>query len=151
LSVFPALYRRRIDVPNVTWESGWHPWECGPAFEYFSTRHELVWKDKEYADIAWFPLADGAGVGEGLLVRCELVNATSRGVPVALHAMASMNFPTASNYSAEALRRIEVTAAGDGGSGGGGSNGGGLLVAVTLAAEACTAAPGRLEVRAVPE
>ncbi|EIQ00968.1 hypothetical protein OpiT1DRAFT_05529 [Opitutaceae bacterium TAV1] len=133
LSVFPALYRRRIDVPNVTWESGWHPWECGPAFEYFSTRHELVWKDKVYADIAWFPLADGAGGtgrGEGLLARCEFVNATARGVPVALHAMASMNFPTASNYSAEALRRIEVTAANAGNNSSG--NGGGVLVKHSL-------------------
>lgn len=112
LSVFPALYRRRVDVPNVTWESGWHPWESAPSFEYFSFRHELIWKDQLYADLAYFPLpraaATEAGKADrvsGMLVRCEFVNATTTAVPVALHAMASMNFPTPSNYASELLRR----------------------------------------------
>ncbi|OAM91012.1 hypothetical protein AW736_05090 [Termitidicoccus mucosus] len=109
LSVFPALYRRRVDVPNVTWESDWHPWECAPDFTYFSTRHELVWKDQVYMDAAWFrPAPEDQPDGDGLFVRCEFVNNTARPVSAALHSMASMNFPTLSNYSDESLHRIHV-------------------------------------------
>ena len=28
LAVFPGLYRRRVDVPNVRFESGFHPWRA---------------------------------------------------------------------------------------------------------------------------
>ena len=30
LSVFPGYYRRRVDVPNVTFESGYHMWDARP-------------------------------------------------------------------------------------------------------------------------
>ena len=30
LSVFPGMYRRRVDVPNVRFESGFHPWAAAP-------------------------------------------------------------------------------------------------------------------------
>lgn len=106
-SVFPALYRRRIDVPNVTWESGWHPWECAPSFEYFSFRHQLVWKDKLYADIAYFPLPASAGCADGMLVRCEFVNTGTRAAPVALHAMASLHAPCKSGFQAPPFRLVE--------------------------------------------
>ena len=28
VSMFPGLYRRKVDVPNVAWESGFQPWEA---------------------------------------------------------------------------------------------------------------------------
>jgi hypothetical protein len=112
-SVFPALYRRRIDVPNVTWESGWHPWQCAPTFEYFSFRHELVWKDKLYADISYFQIQDNPAGAGGVFVRCEFVNAGPRPVPVALHAMASLSCPTGPGVPAAPLRQIEVSQTAD--------------------------------------
>ena len=36
LSVFPGLYRRAVNIPNVMWESGYHPWEAAPDLSYFS-------------------------------------------------------------------------------------------------------------------
>ena len=90
-SIFPALYRRRTDVPNARWESPWHPWDCAPNFEHFSFRHELTWKDRLYADIAYTALPEA----NGILIRCEFVNATERPVPVALHTAAAMQFPSA--------------------------------------------------------
>ncbi|MBT62343.1 MAG: hypothetical protein CML13_03935 [Puniceicoccaceae bacterium] len=95
VSLFPALYRRRIDVPNVCWESGFHPWECAPNFEYVSYRHELVWKDQLYADVAYGQI-DGLS---GRLVRCEFVNDMDLPYSVALHTMASMQFPTTSGHA----------------------------------------------------
>ena len=41
LSVFPGYYRRRIDVPNVMWESGYHPWESAADLSYYSMRYDL--------------------------------------------------------------------------------------------------------------
>ena len=32
LSVFPGLYRRNVSIPNVMWESGYHPWEASADF-----------------------------------------------------------------------------------------------------------------------
>ena len=36
LSVFPGHYRREVMVPNVNWESGFHPWEAAPDLSFFS-------------------------------------------------------------------------------------------------------------------
>lgn len=30
LSVFPGFYRKRVEIPNVLWESSYHPWEASP-------------------------------------------------------------------------------------------------------------------------
>lgn len=100
LAVFPALYRRRVDVPNVRWESGWHPWDCAPDFSYFSCRHQIVGKDGVYADISYARLPGGSG----LLVQCEFVNATDSACPVALHYMASLHAPSPHPYGTEPLR-----------------------------------------------
>lgn len=102
LSVFPALYRRRVDVPNVRWESGWHPWDCAPDFSYFSYRHQLVGKDEVYADISYSRLPGDSG----LLVRCEFVNATAAACSTALHFMASLHAPSPRPYGTEPLRVV---------------------------------------------
>ena len=103
-SVFPGLYRRRLDVPSATWESGWHPWECAPNFESVTFRHELIWKDQLYLDVTYVQLLNG----EGALVRCEFVNAMDRPVPVSLHAVATMQFPSVDNFTQRPMRRIET-------------------------------------------
>lgn len=99
LSVFPGLYRRRVDVPNVRWESGWHPWDCAPDFSHFSCRHQIVGKDEVYADIAYSRLPDGSG----LFVRCEFVNASDAACQAALHFMASLHAPSPHPYGTEPL------------------------------------------------
>ena len=35
LSVFPGFYRRKVDVPNTFFESGFHPWEASPICAIF--------------------------------------------------------------------------------------------------------------------
>jgi hypothetical protein len=88
LSVFPGFYRRKVDVPNVMWESGYHPWEAAPDVSWFTHRHELEWKDRVYADISYAALST-----ESRLVRCELVNRTEHEQNLILHYMASLHFP----------------------------------------------------------
>ncbi len=84
LSVFPGLYRRRVDVPDVRFESGYHVWQAAPDLSCYTLRHELEWKDQVYADISFAPL------GENLrLIRAECHNNTGTWQNLVLHYMAS--------------------------------------------------------------
>ena len=94
LSVFPGFYRRKVEVPNVLFESGYHPWEASPNFEYFSFRHELEWKDQVYTDISYSQINKNSR-----LIRVECVNNTNDNQNIVLHFMASMNFPPIKEYS----------------------------------------------------
>lgn len=89
LSVFPGFYRRRVDVPNVLWESGYHPREASPDLRYFAHRHELQGRDQVYCDIAYSAIDDGAR-----LVCCTCVNHSEAPQTLVMHWMASLNFPT---------------------------------------------------------
>ena len=84
LSVFPGMYRRRVDVPNVRFESGFHPWAAAPDLSCYTFRHELLWKDQLYADISFAPLGEDAR-----LIRAELHNNTDAPQNLVLHYMAS--------------------------------------------------------------
>lgn len=102
LSVFPGLYRRHTEVPNVTWESGFHPWEAAPDLSYYSFRHELEWKDRLYADISYSHITDKAR-----LVRSEFVNRTESDQNVVLHYMSSIHYPQIGSHQ-ERLRMAEA-------------------------------------------
>ncbi|MEQ9286852.1 MAG: trehalase family glycosidase [Cyclobacteriaceae bacterium] len=94
LSVFPGFYRRKVDVPNVFFESGFHPWEASPNLEYFSFRHELEWKDRVYTDVSYSLIDD-----KSRLVRVECVNNTDVAQSIVLHLMASIHFPSIKEYN----------------------------------------------------
>lgn len=88
LSIIPGLFRRKVDIPNVLWESGYHPWEASPQLDYFCHRHELEWKDRVYCDIAFARIDDNAR-----LIQCECVNRTDDPQGIVLHWMSSLQFP----------------------------------------------------------
>jgi len=94
LSVFPGFYRRKVLVPNVLYETDYHPWEASPNLEYFSFRHELEWKDQVYTDISYSKISSNSR-----LIRIECVNNTGNDQNLALHFMASVNFPPIKEYS----------------------------------------------------
>ena len=103
LSVFPGHYRREVMVPNVNWESGFHPWEAAPDLSFFSYRYELEWKDRVYCDISFSALSDRAR-----LVRAELVNQTETNQNLVLHFLGSFNYPYVRPYTTEAAQKVEV-------------------------------------------
>jgi hypothetical protein len=105
LSVFPGLYRRAVNIPNVMWESGYHPWEAAPDLSYFRHRHELIWKDQLYCDVDFCRVDETA-----TLIRCTCVNNTTDMQSLALHYMASLNFPPIRIYSREPIQpyRVEI-------------------------------------------
>lgn len=88
LSVFPGLYRRKVVVPNVRWESDYFPWEASPDLSYYSFRLEVEWKDQVYCDVSYSRLNDHAR-----LVRADCVNATPRNQNMVLHCVGYLNFP----------------------------------------------------------
>lgn len=94
LSVFPGFYRRKVDVPNVFFESGFHPWEASPNLEYFSFRHELEWKDRVYTDISYSMIDENSR-----LVRIECVNNTDNAQSIVMHMMSSIHFPSIREYN----------------------------------------------------
>jgi len=94
LSVFPGYYRRKVDVPAVTYESGYHPWEASPNLEYFSFRHELEWKDQVYTDVSYSEVD-----ANSRLIKAEFVNNTDLPQSLALHYMASVHFPSIREYA----------------------------------------------------
>ncbi|MGE5410647.1 MAG: hypothetical protein ACM3MI_06780, partial [Clostridiales bacterium] len=94
LSVFPGFYRRKVSVPNVLFENDYHPWEASPNLEFFSFRHELEWKDQVYTDISYSEISSKAR-----LIRIECNNNTTNNQNLALHFMASVNFPPIKEYS----------------------------------------------------
>lgn len=102
LAVFPGLYRRRVDVPNVRFESGYHVWAAAPDLSCYTLRHELEWKDRVYADISFAPLEDNVR-----LVRVECCNHTDTPQNLVLHYMASAHDPVPS-YRGFAITGAEV-------------------------------------------
>jgi len=104
LSVMPGFYRRRVDVPAVMWESGYHPWEAAPDLSFYSHRHQLEWRDRVYVDIAFVALD-----GDARLVRCRCVNATDDPQSLVLHYMASVHYPGVRPHATAPLRPVRVS------------------------------------------
>jgi len=98
LSVVPGFYRGRLLVPNVKWESGYHPWEASPDLRYYSSRHELQWKDEVYVDVSFSALDERTR-----LVRCACVNDTDLPQALALHYVAAAYFPPLRANSDQAI------------------------------------------------
>jgi hypothetical protein len=98
LSVIPGFYRRKLDVPNVMWESGYHPWEAASDFRYFSNRHELEWKDRVYVDVSFSKMEENLR-----LIRCTCFNRTDDPQNLVLHLMASLHGPAIASHG-ERLR-----------------------------------------------
>lgn len=103
LSVFPGLYRRMVAVPNVMWESGYHPWEAAPDLSFFSYRHEIVWKDQFYCDVSYSRKDEST-----VFIKSEFVNNTRMAQSAALHYLAHMVFPPRRPYSSEPVKRWRV-------------------------------------------
>ncbi|MGC9349396.1 MAG: MGH1-like glycoside hydrolase domain-containing protein [Anaerolineae bacterium] len=105
LSVFPALYRRGVQVPNVLWESGYHPWLAAPDLSFFRHRHEIIWKDRLYADVDYCRVDEAA-----VLIRAACVNHADAPQNLVLHWVASLHFPSAGSRGSLPLRlsRVEL-------------------------------------------
>ena len=74
-SVMPGYYRRSYMVPNVLYQSGYHPWKCNPEMTKITYRYELEWKDRVFVDVTYHLLDQ-----QRVLVEMECVNNTDTSV-----------------------------------------------------------------------
>lgn len=88
LSVFPGLYRQQVNIPNVLFPSGYHPWRASGDLHFTESRHELEWKDKVYSDISFSKMLEGQ-----YAIKVHTYNRTDTPQSLALHYMASLEFP----------------------------------------------------------
>lgn len=79
-AVMPGLYRRSYSVPNVLYESGYHPWRVDPQMRDITYRFDLEWKDRVYVDVTYHVL-DSLRV----LVGAACVNNTDLPQNILLH------------------------------------------------------------------
>lgn len=103
LSVFPAYYRGRVEVPDARWASSWHPWEASADLRYYTLRHELEWKDRVYTDVSFCDVDE-----DTRLIRCEYVNTTDAPQSLCLHIFAGLAFPEVKPGCDEVLDEIVV-------------------------------------------
>lgn len=89
LSVYASLYRRKTEIPNVMWESYYHPWEAAADLSYYSYRQELEWKDKLYTDISFAKIED-----DTYLICCDCVNNIDVSQNIVLNYMAYIAYPS---------------------------------------------------------
>lgn len=52
-TVIPGLYRRSYSIPNVLFESAYHPWKVNPDMSEITYRYDLEWKDRLYVDVTY--------------------------------------------------------------------------------------------------
>lgn len=101
-SVMPGYYRRSYMVPNVLYESGYHPWQCNPEMTQITYRYELEWKDRVFVDVTYHLLDE-----QRVLVEMECVNNTSVNQNILLQNVASLacaeEYPTVALSGAEGV------------------------------------------------
>lgn len=102
LSVFPAMYRRKLELPHCMFETNYHVWESSADFSYFSTRHEIEWKDRVYTDVSYSRLEE-----DTYIIRANCVNQTDSFQNLVLHYLASIHYPSLSTkYNEENINPI---------------------------------------------
>jgi hypothetical protein len=111
LSIFPGLTDQKTVVPNVMKKSSFHPWEASPNLEFFSFRHDLIWKDEVFADISYSEID-----AQARSFKIDYTNNTNEPQSVTAQLMASLHFPplkphdpeTRINYSTVVLPQNAV-------------------------------------------
>ena len=97
-SVFPGIYRRKIKIPSVKWDSDFHYWKASSDHTYFSTRNQIIWKDQIYADIEYSVIDDNT-----VIICSNLHNKTNETQSIELDYVAYLNFPPIRTYSDDPL------------------------------------------------
>jgi len=87
-SVMPGFYRNKIIIPNVTFESGYFPWESNNDLTRYTYRYELEWKDKVYVDVT-YSIVDSQTV----LVGMKCVNNTLLPQNLSLNLVYGIEYP----------------------------------------------------------
>lgn len=102
-SLFPGLYRRRHQVPMVTYDSGFQPWSATPDLGRYTLRFPLDGLETLYADVTYIP------TGSSVSLQVHVVNRTSQIQQLSLNTLSSLHFPEAGPYRKPPLRPSRVS------------------------------------------
>lgn len=87
-SVMPGYYRNKVLIPNVSFESGYFPWEADLKTMQYSYRYELEWKDQVYVDVSYRVLDKN-----NVIAAIKCVNRTAMPQNLTLNLMSWMAYP----------------------------------------------------------
>lgn len=88
LSVFPTRANSGNPPLNVTFPTGYHPWEASADLSYFSYRVDMEWKDVVYADVSFSRMDP-----DSVLIRTEIFNHSPLFQNCLLNLFASIEYP----------------------------------------------------------
>jgi len=87
-TIAPGYYYHKTLVPDVRFESAYHPWEASADLKKITYRYSLEWKDQVYADVT-YRTVDSSTV----LVAINCVNNTPIQQSLSLNTLASLAYP----------------------------------------------------------
>lgn len=67
-TLVPATMRGKAIIPDVNFDSGYHPWSATPDFSYYAIRYDLQDKDTEYCQAEYYTTT------QGCLMKMNFVN-----------------------------------------------------------------------------
>jgi len=88
VTALPGFYRNRVMVPNVLFESGYHPWDISADLSKVTYRYQLEWKDKVYVDVTYSTLDENT-----VLVGMNCINNTALPQVLQLNLAGFLNYP----------------------------------------------------------
>ena len=97
-SAAPGLHRRKVEIPNVMWDTGYHPLTSSPDLRYYVHRHDVSGDGMAYCDVEFFNLDEASTA-----FRCTLVNRRKWTESLSLNLFAWMNFPQMRDYDTTAV------------------------------------------------
>jgi hypothetical protein len=103
----PGLFRQRAQVPAARWDSDVHAWDAAADLSWYTMRHELLWKDRFYADVSYELVSasggeDGAGGtngaravnrASGVRITVRFCNQTDRPLTGMLNLLSTLRYP----------------------------------------------------------
>jgi len=100
----PGLFRRLAAVPSALHDTNFHMWDASPQLTRYVVRHELRWKNRIFADIA-YDVRHG-----GPVISARFVNNTDTPIHTMLNLLVTLRYPNEEQRSARPLvpHRAEV-------------------------------------------
>lgn len=93
LSIFPGVYRRKTELPNVMFETNHFPWYATTGLTHYKFRHMIEWKDLVYCDVDYLLHDENTQT-----FKANFVNNTNVSQTLALHFLASIHFAGKKEY-----------------------------------------------------
>ncbi|TXJ00800.1 MAG: hypothetical protein E6Q32_05805 [Neisseriales bacterium] len=93
LSIFPGVYRRKTELPNVMFETNHFPWYANTRLTHYKFRHMIEWKDLVFCDVDYLLHDENTQA-----FKANFVNNTNVSQTLALHFLASIHFAGKKEY-----------------------------------------------------